>query len=83
MCIRVRRTTSTSYTLYDDIERLITIPAALPRVAAYTVVRAILDELAAPQPAFGARCFCGDPVRLGLHIPQQRETEKMVMNRGA
>lgn len=83
MCIRVRRTTSVTYTPYDAVDRVITIPAALPRTAAYTVVRAILAELAVPQPIFGARCFCGQPVRMGLHIPQQRDNESMVMNRGA
>lgn len=82
MCIRVQYVTSVT-TPYDADHRLITLPRAMSRADAYHVVRAVLSELAIVQPAFGARCFCGAPVRLSPRVPQQRRSEQAVMNRGA
>lgn len=76
MCITVRRSTAPVVTLvpWDPATLTITIPAGLDAVAAITAIRAVLTELAIPQPPGGLACCCGGSVRLPL-IPSQRSTE--------
>ncbi|MFE6866058.1 hypothetical protein ACFVFS_05840 [Kitasatospora sp. NPDC057692] len=76
MCITVRRSTAPVVTLmpWDPATLTITIPAGLSADAAITAVRAVLTELAVPQPPGGLVCCCGRPLRLPL-IPTQRVIE--------
>ncbi|ABD94171.1 unknown [Streptomyces phage mu1/6] len=77
MCITVRRSTAPVVTLrpWDPATLTITIPAGLGAAAAITAVRAVLTELAIPQPVDGAVCCCGQPLRLSF-IPVQRTIEE-------
>ncbi|MFF2954293.1 hypothetical protein ACFVVU_23485 [Kitasatospora sp. NPDC057965] len=77
MCITVRRSTAPVVTLmpWDPANLTITIPAGLSADAAITAVRAVLTELAIPQPPGRAVCCCGQPVRLPL-VPAQRAVEE-------
>lgn len=78
MCITVRRSTAPAVTLmpWDPDTLTITIPVGLGAGATITAVRAVLVELAIPQPPGGAVCCCGHPVRLPL-IPSQRAGEEV------
>jgi hypothetical protein len=83
MCIRVQITDSVvALVPWDPIHKVVSVPAGLPQAATLRVLRAILSELAVPQPPVGARCFCGAPVRLLPRVPQQR-TEGQVTHHGA
>ncbi|NUS86362.1 MAG: hypothetical protein HOY75_27475 [Streptomyces sp.] len=76
MCIRVE---SAPRAVLDDpwdpVQQLITIPDTLRGRFAAQAVRIVLAELDVPQPKSGARCWCGEPVRLLDFIPQQRSNE--------
>jgi hypothetical protein len=73
MCIRVE---SAPRALLDDPwdpqRQVITIPSDLRDAFALRAVRTVLTELDVPQLEFGARCWCGEPIRLLDFIPQQR-----------
>jgi hypothetical protein len=56
---------------YDADRKVIILPRCLPRGDKLAVLRAVLSELAVPQPSLGARCFCGAPVLVAPRIPQQ------------
>ncbi|MGW2985480.1 hypothetical protein [Streptomyces goshikiensis] len=81
MCIRVQLTSADPLIPYDPRRRLISVPALLPPESVLIVVRAILAELAVPQPSAGARCYCGEPVMLPRVSSHQ--SEGVVMRRGA
>lgn len=81
MCVRVRYVPPDSPPAFDADEREITVPSDLTPAHRVTLVRAILHELATPQPALGAVCWCGAAVDLTPRIPIQRRSERM--NRGA
>ncbi|XMN09363.1 hypothetical protein ACK8N7_26635 [Streptomyces griseobrunneus] len=63
---------------FDATTQTIALPPGLDREHTVTAARAILIELAVPQPLFGARCFCGEPLDLAPRIPQQRTGEQAV-----
>ncbi|XIG72010.1 hypothetical protein C1N81_31060 [Streptomyces sp. SGAir0957] len=69
---------------YDADRRLITIPDVLAGSVLYAhlAVRAVLRQLDVEQDAFGARCWCGEPIRFLTLIPQQRRSDE-VINLGA
>lgn len=67
---------------WDYRQQRITLPAALSNADALTVIRAILTELAVPQPPFGARCWCGAAVELP-RVPRQTRRTNMVISHGA
>lgn len=76
MCIRVE---SAPRAVLDDpwnpAQQLITIPDTLRGQFALRAVRVVLAELEVPQAESGARCWCGEPIRLLDVIPQQRSNE--------
>lgn len=79
MCIRVQYVPLASLDPWDAERQLISIPAELAASAfAVRAVRAVLSELAIPQGQSGARCWCGEPVRLLTHIPKQRRSDKVI-----
>lgn len=82
MCVRVHFARPESQPGFDADKRVIRVPSGLPHVHTVTLVRAILRELIVDQPAFGAVCWCGEPVDLIPRIPHQRMTEQVV-NHGA
>ena len=83
MCVRVEYSSLLPADLWDPSARLITLPVTLSSERAVPVVRAVLRELAVEQPAIGAVCFCGEPIRLTSHVAQQRTRSTEVMTRGA
>lgn len=74
MCIRVQYAPTASLRLWDKSRQLITLPLDLPPANSAIAVRAVLTELAVPQPQFGAVCFCGEVVETLPRIPQQRRS---------
>lgn len=82
MCVRVQFAPSANICPYDSDRRIISIPAATPGALVLPLIRAVLDELAVPQPRLGAVCWCGAPVQLQPRVPEQRRSEQ-VMNHGA
>lgn len=81
MCIRVRFTPRNQLDEpWDAARQIITIPDELSHTALYTLraVRAVLHQLGIPQPAFGARCWCGEEISLLPAIPQQRRSEQVI-----
>lgn len=81
MCVLIRRTTRV-VSPWDATLRTITIPAQLDADRAVLAVRTVLAELAVPQPASGALCWCGAPVDIGApQIPAQQHPNE-VMARG-
>lgn len=82
MCIRVQYASLSSITPWDPTHKVITVPRDLPPESSTAAVRAVLAELAVPQPRFGARCFCGQPVDVLPRVPEQRRSEQ-VTNHGA
>lgn len=84
MCVRVQYVSSWHFTPYDAERNLVRIPVALEGPYALRAVRRVLSELATEQPATGAVCWCGEPVRLLAQVPQQRENgEQAVIRHGA
>jgi hypothetical protein len=81
MCVRVEYSSHSSEP-WDHTRGVITLPPALPPEQTMTVVRALLAELAVEQPEFGARCYCGDEVKLLPRVPEQRRNNE-VMRHGA
>jgi hypothetical protein len=81
MCIRVQYAPFLPAVPWDHQQKVITLPRHLTEASSLQVVRAILAELAIPQPVFGARCFCGEPITLLAQVPQQRRRE--VVQHGA
>lgn len=83
MCIRAQLAPPLpSLRPWDASRQLITVPVTLPPENAAAALRAVLTELAIPQDACGARCWCGAAVELLPRVPQQRRSEQ-VINRGA
>lgn len=81
MCIRVRFTPRNRLNdPWDADANVITLPDELSHTALYTLraVRAVLLQLGVAQPAFGARCWCGEDINLLPAIPQQRRSEKVI-----
>ncbi|TJZ55574.1 hypothetical protein FCH28_09540 [Streptomyces piniterrae] len=78
MCVRVERVPSPALP-YDSERRVISVPDCLSPQLTVIAVRAILDELAIPQPEFGAVCFCGTPIGVSEElIPPQRLTDEVI-----
>jgi hypothetical protein len=82
MCVRVVLAPPDALPAFHADEHLIAIPSCLTIARRVTLVRAILRELATPQPELGAVCWCGAPVDMTPHIPLQRRSEQVV-NHGA
>ncbi|WP_372352605.1 hypothetical protein [Streptomyces sp. KL116D] len=83
MCIRAQYAPLATLEPWDADRQLITIPSEL-RIPEFALraVRAVLAELAIPQGELGARCWCGEPIRLRAQVPQQRRSGE-VINSGA
>ncbi|WP_237325604.1 hypothetical protein [Streptomyces sp. CBMAI 2042] len=79
MCIRVRFAPIGSVPPYEPVTQTIALPPDLDHEHTVTAARAILSELAVPQPQFGARCFCGETLDLSPRVPQQRRSDEQVM----
>lgn len=79
MCVRVQSSAS-SVPAYDHENRIVHVPPGLPDHLTLRCVREVMAELHAPQPTFGAACWCGEPILLA-HIPAQRTGE--VISSGA
>jgi hypothetical protein len=82
MCVHVRFTARPEFSVFDSDARTITLPRILNHEHCVTVVRAIMAELAVPQPELGAVCWCGEPINLLPRVPEQRRSEQ-VINHGA
>ncbi|MGW6481261.1 hypothetical protein ACWGDS_25770 [Streptomyces sp. NPDC055059] len=82
MCIRAQYAPLASLVPWDPSRNVITVPAELVGSFALRAVRAVLAELDIPQGEFGARCWCGEPVRLLAQVPEQRRSSE-VIKRGA
>jgi hypothetical protein len=78
MCIRVRFAPIGSAPVFDPDTQTINLPPGLGRSHTVTAARAVLSELAVPQPRFGAVCYCGETLDLSPRIPQQRTGEQAV-----
>lgn len=76
MCIRVRFAPAGTVPVYDATTLTIALPPGLGRSHTVTALRAVLSELAVPQPQFGAVCFCGEA--LTPRVPHQRTGEQAV-----
>lgn len=84
MCIRVQY--APRHLLeepWDADHQLVTIPAELNDEFAMRALRVVLHELDVPQPERGARCWCGEPIRLLPRVPQQRRSGQVVIHHGA
>lgn len=78
MCMRVRFAPIGSVPLFDAGTQTIALPPNCDSAHTVIAARAILTELAIPQPRFGAVCYCGEPIDLTPQIPQQRAGEQAV-----
>lgn len=78
MCIRVQYAPLVSQCLWDKDLQLISLPQDLPPACAAIAVRAVLTELAVPQPRSGAVCFCGEPVEVLPRVPEQRRSGQVI-----
>lgn len=74
MCIRVQFAPLASLLPWDKSRQLITLRQDLPPACAAIAVRAVLTELAVPQPQSGAVCWCGEPVEVLPRVPEQRRS---------
>ena len=83
MCVRVALVQTGALPAFDADDRMISVPRHLTPEHRVTLVRAILNELAVPQPDLGAVCWCGEPVDMTPRIPRQRRSEQMVSSHGA
>lgn len=84
MCIRVQY--APRHLLdepWDADRQLVTLPAELNNQFALRALRAVLHELDIQQAEFGARCWCGESIRLLPRIPQQRRSGQVVTHHGA
>lgn len=78
MCIRVRFAPIGSAPPFDADTQTIALPPGLDVARTVTAARAVLAQLAVPQPRFGAVCYCGEPLDLTPRIPRQRTGEQAV-----
>jgi hypothetical protein len=78
MCIRVCFAPAGSVPVFDATTQTIALPPGLGCAHTVILARAVLTELAVPQPRFGAVCYCGEPLDLTPRIPQQRTGEQAV-----
>lgn len=78
MCIRVQFAALDSIRPWDASRRVISIPNGLDEAYAIQAVRETLRQLDVDQDAFGARCWCGEPIRLLPRIPQQRRSDEVM-----
>lgn len=79
MCIRVQY--AACHLLdepYDDTQLVITLPAGLQEAYALAALREVLTQLDVAQPESGARCWCGEPIRLLPRVPQQRRSDEVI-----
>ncbi|MER7046715.1 hypothetical protein [Streptomyces jumonjinensis] len=74
MCIRTEAAPAALILPWDPSRHVITVPQGVPPEAALIGVRAVLTELAIPQPSAGARCWCGAAVELP-RVPNRQEDE--------
>lgn len=77
MCVRIRFS-SCSTRIFDADARRITLPATMTYAHRVTAVRAVLSELAVPQPESGAVCWCGEDIELLPRVPDQRRSEQVI-----
>jgi hypothetical protein len=82
MCVYVRFTSRSVSRVFSSDARTITLPRALSHERSVTVVRAIMAELAVPQPKLGAVCWCGEAIDVLPRVPEQRRSDQ-VMTYGA
>ncbi|WP_405960743.1 hypothetical protein OG235_27650 [Streptomyces sp. NBC_00024] len=83
MCIRVRYATRCQIgDPWDAGRNVITLPDHLIEPYALQALQILLAELDIEQAGFGARCWCGEQIKLPPRIPQQRTSEQ-VSNLGA
>jgi len=81
MCIRVQYAALDGIRPWDATRQVITLPRELHGEFAVYALRRVLRVLDVEQDEDGARCWCGEPIRLPL-IPQQRRSNE-VSNLGA
>lgn len=84
MCIRVQY--APRHLLeepWDTARQVVTLPAELNPAFGLRALLAVLSELHIEQGAFGARCWCGEPIRLLPRVPQQRRSGQVVTHHGA
>lgn len=77
MCVKVHFNLLKITEPFNAARRIITLPATLTTPQALRVVRAILSELAVPQPPAGAVCWCGEDVIVLPRVPGQRKKEEI------
>lgn len=77
MCVKVYFNRFKVAEPYNASRRTIMLPADLTTHHALLVVRAILSELAVPQPRVGAVCWCGEDVIVLPRVPGQRKKEEI------
>lgn len=81
MCVRVLYSSAQPRPIYDSAARTITIPESVEPSRTAIAVRAVLAELAAPQPEFDTLCWCGETIVIAPRLPTQRRSEQV--NHGA
>lgn len=80
MCIRVRFVPIGSAPAFDAATQTIALPPGLDHAHTVIAARAVLTELAAVQPEFGAVCYCGEVLDFAPRIPQQRDGEQAMVH---
>lgn len=83
MCVRIRFTVRSGLPIYDSAAGLLTLPGNLNPAHRVTAVRAVLTELAVPQPELGAVCWCGEAIDLLPRVPDQQRRSEQVTHHGA
>ncbi|MEV0963303.1 hypothetical protein AB0J25_12055 [Streptomyces sp. NPDC049910] len=78
MCVLVRYSTLERRPVWDADSLTITVPDGLLSSLTAIAVRAVLHQLGASQPEFGARCFCGETVDVTPRIPEQRRSQQVI-----
>lgn len=62
MCVTIELSPARIALPWDSDRKTVTVPIGLDVEHTTLVVRAVLTELAVPQPASGAVCWCGEPI---------------------
>lgn len=79
MCIRVQYAPRRELDEpYDASQSIVTLPAELHEPYAMRALREVLSQLDIAQPESGARCWCGEPIRLLPRVPQQRRSNEVI-----
>lgn len=81
MCVRIQF--APRHEIVDPWDRdrnVVTLSDDLSATALFTLlaVQAVLQQLGIEQDPFGARCWCGEPIELLEHIPQQQRSGQVV-----